>query len=427
MADFLPLGFEMDKALHYMQESGISSIILTSPENIFYATGYPLIPSAGNPILHTLANQFPVALCIDSKGRTMLACWLVSTLGAQFGVDDLLLYLDRSGAEIELRKIVDHVAGQVYDGALVKSGIGDAGEDGVDTGAMRSEGKMTGDAGEDGVGAGGVRIGGIQTGGAKIGIESTCPYYLISMLEAFGITTSRLAEIDDLMLDLRTVKSAREIFALEESIHIVEQAVLELFGVLHVGMSRLELIKIAKEIMAGHGASGISHVTVSFGRENPEVAIDEILEPDRLVTLDLGAFYNGYASDNRRYAYTGRPPRELLDTQQLMVAIVDQVGRFLMPGVTEGEVFQLAVDLFGEHGLDPFFDHVGHHIGLQTEERWILRESKRVLQPGMVINVELYTPVEGIDFVGNEETFVIEKGGSRRISRLSRDIVLLGA
>ena len=421
----------MDKALHYMQESGISSIILTSPENIFYVTGYPLIPSAGNPILHTLTNQFPVALCVDSKGRTMLACWLVSTLGAQFGVDDLLLYLDRSGAEVELRKIVDHVAGQIYGSASAGSDIGDADTDGIDAGVTQSDEKMTDEKMTDEVvvgrvGADEASINEIQTSEAKIGIESTCPYYLTSMLEAAGITNSRLVEIDDLMLDLRTVKSTREIFALEESIHIVEQAVSELFGVLHVGMSRLELIRRAKEIMAGHGASGISHVTVSFGRENPEVAIDEILEPDRLVTLDLGAFYNGYASDNRRYAYTGQPPRELLDTQQLMVGIVDQVGQSLMPGVTEGEVFQLAVDLFGEHGLDPFFDHVGHHIGLQTEERWILRESKRVLQPGMVINVELYTPVEGIDFVGNEETFVIEKGGSRRISRLSRDIVLLG-
>lgn len=390
LANFLPLGFSADRALRRMRELGIGSIILTSPENIFYSTGYPIIPSAGNPILHTLANQFPVALCMDGDGRTMLACWLVSTLGAQFGVDDLLLYLDRSGAEAELRKMVDHIVDQKIGSVPV----------GLDTN-------------------------GTTPNDTKVGIESTCPHYLTNMLEAAGIASSRLVEIDDLMMDLRVVKSPREIEALEKSIGIVEQAVSKLFGELHIGMSRLRLMQKAKEVMAAGGASGISHITVSFGRENPEVAIDEILEQDRLVTLDLGAFYNGYASDNRRYAYTGQPPNELLDTQRLMVGIVDQVGDALVPGATEGEVFQKAVDLFTEHGLDPFFDHAGHHIGLQTEERWIVSGSERVLQPGMVINVELYTPVEGIDFVGNEETFVIEEGGSRRISRLSRDIVLL--
>ncbi len=320
----------------------------------------------------------------------MLACWLVSTLGAKFGVDDLLLYLDRSGAEAELHKIVDHVADQRIGRAPTMTD--------TDT---------------------------TTPGDTKIGIESTCPYHLIRMLNEAGITGSQLVEIDDLMMDLRIVKSSKEIEALENSIGIVEQTVSDLFGKLHIGMSRLELISEAKEIMAANGASGVSHVTVSFGRENPEVAIDEILEPDRLVTLDLGAFYNGYASDNRRYAYTGQPPSELLDVQQLMVSIVDQVGRSLVPGTTEGEVFQTAVDLFTEHGLDPFFDHAGHHIGLQTEERWIVGGSEKVLQPGMVINVELYTPVEGIDFIGNEETFVIEEGGSRRISTLGRDVVLL--
>jgi len=101
------------------------------------------------------------------------------------------------------------------------------------------------------------------------------------------------------------------------------------------------------------------------------------------------------------------------------------VGAALCPGTSEGDIFQLAAELFNRHGLDPFFDHAGHHVGLQTEERWITSASKRPLQVGMVVNIELYTPVEGIDFVGNEETFVIDVSGSRRISQLSREIIPL--
>ena len=43
----------------------------------------------------------------------------------------------------------------------------------------------------------------------------------------------------------------------------------------------------------------------------------------------------------------------------------------------------------------------------------------------MVVNVELYTPVEGVDFVGDEETFVVGPQGPRRISQLDRAIAVL--
>ncbi|MHB8262743.1 MAG: M24 family metallopeptidase [Acidimicrobiales bacterium] len=373
---FRPLSFDKQQLLSVMEEAGIGAMILTSPENVFYATGYPVLASAGNPILHTLTNQFPVAACIDRQGKVTLACWLVSTLGAEFGVDELLLYLDREGAAGELRKLVDHATAQP----------------------------------------------------GQVGIESSCPYHVVKMVEESGgmdTACDRVALVDALMLDMRVVKTAGEIAFLEKSLGIVEHTVSELFGLLHIGMSRLDLTGRAKEIMAANGASGVSHVTLSFGGENPELAIDEILVGDRLVTLDLGAFYQGYASDNRRYAYTGTPPAVLVQAHEMMVDIVDQVGAALRPGTSESDVFRLAVDLFNKHDLDPFFDHVGHHIGLQTEERWLTAASSGTLQTGMVINIELYTPVEGIDFLGNEETFVIEDSSTRRISQLPRAIVPL--
>ncbi|MCL4433520.1 MAG: M24 family metallopeptidase [Actinobacteria bacterium] len=414
---FVPLSFDKHKLLSTMQEVGIGAMILTSPENVFYVTGYPVLTSAGNPILHTLSNQFPVVACIDREGKVMLACWLVSTLGADFGADELLLYLDREGAAGEIRKLVDHAAeqpGRVGIESTCPYHVVKMLEESLGTGATGA-----GNAGVD-AGAGGARSVAAESDAGMAGTAGGRGD------QGGGVSgNSKVVLVDALMLDMRVVKSAAEIAFLENSIRIVERSVSELFGLLRPGMSRLDLIGKAKEIMAANGASGVSHVTVSFGKENPELAIDETLVGDRLVTLDLGAFYQGYASDNRRYAYTGTPPAALVKAHDMMVDIVDQVGAALCPGTSEGDIFQLAAELFNRHGLDPFFDHAGHHVGLQTEERWITSASKRPLQVGMVVNIELYTPVEGIDFVGNEETFVIDVSGSRRISQLSREIIPL--
>ena len=414
---FVPLSFDKHKLLSTMQEVGIGAIILTSPENVFYVTGYPVLTSAGNPILHTLSNQFPVVACIDREGKVMLACWLVSTLGADFGADELFLYLDREGAAGEIRKLVDHAAeqpGRVGIESTCPYHVVKMLEESLGTGATGA-----GNAGVD-AGAGGARSVAAESDAGMAGTAGGRGD------QGGGVSgNSKVVLVDALMLDMRVVKSAAEIAFLENSIRIVERSVSELFDLLRPGMSRLDLISKAKEIMAANGASGVSHVTVSFGKENPELAIDETLVGDRLVTLDLGAFYQGYASDNRRYAYTGTPPAALVKAHDMMVDIVDQVGAALCPGTSEGDIFQLAAELFNRHGLDPFFDHAGHHVGLQTEERWITSASKRPLQVGMVVNIELYTPVEGIDFVGNEETFVIDVSGSRRISQLSREIIPL--
>ncbi len=99
-------------------------------------------------------------------------------------------------------------------------------------------------------------------------------------------------------------------------------------------MGRNELTREAKYRLIRNGAEGISHITFSFAQANPEFDIDEKLQEGKLVTLDLGAIYRGYCSDNRRYAYAGKVPAALEDTYRQMVGIVDAVGAALAPGAS---------------------------------------------------------------------------------------------
>jgi Xaa-Pro aminopeptidase len=367
---FRAVGFDRVRFGEVLGELGVQAALLTSPESVQYCSGYPVLPSAGNPILHTLRNQFPPAVLFGPDGRLTLSCWLVSMLGVEFDVDEVNPYLDHRGALESWSKLMEKVA----------------------------------------------------SSGISIGVESTFPLFALQLFEKVGGKPSQLVFIDEALLSMRVLKSPEEIALLERSIAIVEETVEELYGLLEPGISRLDLIAEAKTRMLSHGATGVSHVTMSFGKANPEVAIAEVLEAEKLITLDLGAVVEGYCSDNRRYAWIGNPPSELLSTHATMVEIVDAVGQSLVPGAREEAVFAKGVELFRGRGLDPYFIHVGHHIGLQTEERWLTGDSKEVVKPGMVVNIELYTPVEGIDFVGDEETFVVADGGPRRISRLRREI-----
>jgi Xaa-Pro aminopeptidase len=357
--------------LEVMAEQGFAGMLLTSPENVFYTSGYTALPSSGNPILYTLRNRLPYATYVDERGDVALLCWAFSAQGVEFGADEIIGFDDLAGAHRAMTRVVgDRLAS-----------------------------------------------------GGTLGVESTCPRWVLELL-AGEAGDPALGSADGVLSELRLIKSDAEVALIAASTELVERTVGELFDVLKPGGSRVALMREAKERLYRHGADGISHVTFSFATENPEVEIDESFDPGRLATLDLGAIVGGYCSDNRRYAYCGEIPAELQDRYETMVEIVDEVGAALQPGKPYAELQQLGVDLFARHGIELLkrFTHVGHNIGLETEEEWIDDRDDRIIRAGMVINIELYSHAETGEQIGNEETYVVESDGPRRLSVLPREI-----
>ena len=370
-AHFGTAGFDKRKLHALMQERGLDGVLLTSPENVFYTTGYTTLPSAGNPILYTLRNRMPFFSYVDSAGDVTLLCWAFAAESVEFGADAVIGFNDHGGAMRALETLV------------------------------------------------GERLG----PGRTLGVESTCPYSILQLLETSGRAQAPVI-VDDVLNRLRLIKSPAEIELLERSLQIVEQSVAELYDTLHLGMSRMDLTQNAKERMAHNGAGGMSHVTFSFASANPEFAIHEPLERGSLVTLDLGGVYEGYCSDNRRYAYGGPVPASLQERYEAMLDIVDTVGAGLVPGTSYGSLYQLALDKFAEHEIELLkrFTHTGHNIGIETEEQWLDDSPQLVVEAGMVICIELYSIAETGQQIGDEETYVIEAEGPRRISVLPREI-----
>ena len=254
-------------------------------------------------------------------------------------------------------------------------------------------------------------------GDARVGIEQNCPFYVYSALQDIITPSNITAQADDILLPLRLVKTEAEIALVRQATGIVEATVADLRAQIRPGISRLWLINAAKRLMIEHGASGIGHTTIAFGTSNPEIAFDETLEPNKIVTLDLGAVVDGYASDNRRLLYTGSIPAELRDLHHTMCDIVEQVGNALRPGVAFADIYTLATELYEARDLPPFFITAGHSIGLQTEEAWISPDSSLTVQAGMILNIELYAPYSDGSNIGNEETYLVTEAGSTRLTQ----------
>lgn len=369
MNDFPALGFDPRAAAERLRAEGLNGMLLCAPENVFYTTGYTALPSSGNPILYTLRNRLPFFSFVDREGEVTLLCWGFSAEGVNFGADRLIGFNDFAGAVVAVGDLVREKA----------------------------------------------------RGGAPLGVESTSPRYVGELIGEAGVETR---VIDPLIDDLRLIKSPAELALIRRSTAIIEDCVNDLYGVLEIGMSRADLMQIARSMLIERGASGVSHLTFTFGGSNPEIEIAEPLPRDALVTLDLGAIVGGYCSDNRRYAYTGQLPDDLRSAYDTMVAIVDDVGAMLVPGATHAEIFTRALELHEERGVRPLdrFTHTGHNIGLETEERWLADSAEETIRAGMAINIELYTKTPSHGQIGNEETYAVSDAGPERLTALPRDI-----
>jgi len=369
-------GFDKARLARLMDSEDISVAVVTSPENVFYLTGYPTLPTSGNPILYSLKNILPFAVVVERDGTRHLVCWGFSLQDVDIEVEDVVSF---NSAE-EAVAAVDRVVGDLLTA--------------------------------------------LGAPAPRVGVEGVAPFGLTSRLVHLASGVQVVQAMDGVLLELRRKKTADEVELLRQSVQIAEGAIERVFGALKVGYSRLDAIRLAKSSVLELGGDGVGHVTMSFGHANPEIAIDERLREGDLVVVDVGAKLAGYTSDARRYAFVGQVPKEVLGAHATMVEIVADVAAHMSPGASFAELMKVGAEGFDRAGLAALarFNHVGHGIGLETEEEWISDDPGRVIEEGMVVAIELYTVAAPYGQIGDEETYVIREHGPELLSVLDTHV-----
>lgn len=367
------VGLDVKALAAAMETYDLDVAVITYPENVFYVSGYTVLPTSGNPILHSLRNVLPYSVVVERSGKRHLVCWGFSLQDVDIDVEDVVRF---DGP---------HQAVEVFDN-LVK----------------------------------GILASGDSSTRKRVGVESTAPIELVRRLEGLDPTSEVVITLDPLLNALRRRKSEKEIELLRRSVQIAEAAIEKVISQLKVGYSRLDAIRLAKSTVLELGGDGVGHVTMCFGQANPEIAIDEVLKEGDLVVVDVGAKLDGYTSDARRYAYVGKVPEEVIETHAKMVKVVADVAAHMKPGVSFAELMRIGHEGFDQAGIASLarFNHVGHGIGLETEEEWIDDDPDRVIEENMVVAIEVYTMAGDYGQIGDEETYVIRADGPELLSLL---------
>ncbi|MDR2687861.1 MAG: Xaa-Pro peptidase family protein [Oscillospiraceae bacterium] len=365
-----PVGYNPRRAAALMEKHNLDFMFVSSPLNVWYASGLPTLHGAPNPILEALSNKFPNFAFLKRDGSVMLLCWV------GFMSVDEFCWADDSVA-IFSKDMLDLPA------TLEEMGFA----------------------------------------GGRVGIESDIPKYAADNLA--GGEGVELVACDELLDELRLVKSGEEIARLTRAMEITQAVTEKCLGILKEGLTDSELIRFAREEMLRQGAEDWNHFTVRFGDSDPEApGVGRALQRGEIVRLDLGAVYKGYAADLNKHAVIGQADGEARRVLANLIGLQRFCEENIRPGVNMNELSEAAIAWYDAAVPDGAAYLMGHSIGLQVEDAHLfgtLGGPDMPFEENMVFEIEAWEDY-GDTRLGVEDLYVVTKDGCKKLSSLTPDI-----
>ncbi len=209
-------------------------------------------------------------------------------------------------------------------------------------------------------------------------------------------------ELPELMLELRKIKSREEVSLLRRSAKIATKGMRCAAESIAISRTELEVAAEAEREMRMAGSEGTSFPTiVASGRNSwlPHAsATRKRLRRGELVVVDLGAVYEGYASDMTR-TFALSPTKKQLTLIGLVRRAQKAAIGHVRNGIKTCDVDKTARKIISHAGYAKFSPHgTGHGVGMEIHELPSLApDSKDILRERMIITVEpgIYVPQVG--------------------------------
>jgi Xaa-Pro aminopeptidase len=231
--------------------------------------------------------------------------------------------------------------------------------------------------------------------------------------------------------DLRLIKGADELRLLAESAAISSQAFLGIMEMIKPGVRERE---IALELEFAMKRGGAEEKSFDFiVASGPRGALphgkagDRAIQSGELVTIDFGAVYGGYHSDETVTVSVGSPDSLQRQIYSIVRDAHDKALEAVKPGIALKELDGIARGFIEEKGYANFFGHgLGHGLGLEVHEKpTVSFRSEQVAEEGMVFTIEpgIYIPDWG--GVRIEDTVVVTRDGWQMLTRVPKDMMIL--
>lgn len=357
---------------HYLQQNDIDAAFITTPDNVFYVSGFKSEPHERLLGVMVFKEAEPFVICPHMEVPDLKASgWSFESVGHK-DTDDAWKILAAAAAKrnIELKTI-----------AIEKS------------------------------------------------------HLTVERLERMEklFTNSNFPRLDEQLNDMRKIKSEDELVKLRKAAELADHAIEIGCKEIAEGKSELEILMAIEFEMKRMGAEKMSFDTMVLS--GPKTASphgtpgERKIQKGDFILFDLGVVYEGYCSDITRTVAFGEPSKEQREIYETVKKAEQAAIDLVRPGVRAMDLDKAARDVITEAGFGEYFTHrLGHGLGISVHEfPSITGTNEMEMQEGMVFTIEpgIYHPE--ITGVRIEDDVVVTADGVEVLTKFPKELKIIEA
>lgn len=230
---------------------------------------------------------------------------------------------------------------------------------------------------------------------------------------------------------IRMYKTSDEVSLIKKACEIADETYDHILKFVKPGQTELEVRNELEYHMRKLGAEGSSFdIIVASGERGAlphGVASGKKIESGDMVTLDFGAYYEGYASDITRSFGVGSVTEEMEKVHDIVLTSQLAALEKIRKGMPGREADAIARDIISEQGYGENFGHsLGHGLGLEVHEMpGLAKSSDMVLEKDMCVTVEPGIYIDGVGGVRIEDDCIITDDGLEKLSHSSKELFII--
>jgi Xaa-Pro aminopeptidase len=226
----------------------------------------------------------------------------------------------------------------------------------------------------------------------------------------------------------RMIKTGGEIKKIRKACDITSRVADGIPGILHEGMTELELTAEIDYRLKKEGAQGPAFKTIAAFSKNTSMPHygggDARLSSGDVVLVDFGAEYRGYSSDITQTYVTGSPDTKLVDLYMTVYRGQRCAIDMIAEGIGVEEVDREVRGLFDarEEYRGRFIHGLGHSLGLEVhDDSYPSEDFNKRFAENMVLTVEPGIYLPGLYGVRLEDDVLVTKNGCETLTSAKKD------
>ena len=268
--------------------------------------------------------------------------------------------------------------------------------------------------------------------GAELGKEMAIRMPVRDLLKLKETVKTNIVDGSDAIWDMRMVKTNAEIERIKFICSIASDAFNDLPSKLLIGDSERDAVNKLKIDILKRGADNVPFMPGISGYGGVSQIVcgpsDSILENGNILFIDTGSTFDGYFCDfDRNFAF-GSISSDVERVNEVLWQATEAGIKAAVPGATTLDIFNTMNKILEEGGaLGNNVGRLGHGLGLQLTEPPSHRlEEKTIIKENMVLTIEPGMEYEKGKMLVHEENIVVHKDGAELITkRAPREIPII--